>query len=374
MDKISVCNNGAGGILKMEMEEKGWSQNDLAEITGLTTKTISLIVNNKQTMTPVNALLLGMAFNNEPEFWMNLDARYQLEKVKNGDKEKSAEIALFKAKIHKIMPFTEIKKKGWLKADMTSVKSMKEEILKILGKEEIPEKIDSEELKACARRTQKDTEYTERNCNAWYTFAKFFSSNFILPDYDKNRFLEIAWHIPSYTNKENGVETFIEDLNSCGVGFFTLAHLEKTYLDGAAFINNKNPFIVYTGRYDRIDNFWFVMAHECAHILNDYDFLKSAPCIDDCDLTSEQSESREVKADETANLILGKQKVSEMGKIYNKYMTLERLQQISEAAGVSLQVTLGMLQHDKIIEWRKFSNLRKTVREKIPSNYVIGEF
>ncbi len=42
---------------------------------------------------------------------------------------------------------------------------------------------------------------------------------------------------------------------------------KKTKLDGAAiFLNKDNPIIGLTLRYDRIDNFWFTLMHELAHV------------------------------------------------------------------------------------------------------------
>ena len=66
---------------------------------------------------------------------------------------------------------------------------------------------------------------------------------------------------------ENGVEYFLTELNKSGVKFFVLRHLQKTSTDGTSFFNESNPAIVYTGRYDRIDNFWFTIAPEIGHIL-----------------------------------------------------------------------------------------------------------
>jgi HTH-type transcriptional regulator/antitoxin HigA len=46
----------------------------------------------------------------------------------------------------------------------------------------------------------------------------------------------------------------------------------KTRLDGAAFLMNKdNPIIGLTLRHDRLDNLWFTLMHELAHIALHYD-------------------------------------------------------------------------------------------------------
>ena len=179
----------------------------------------------------------------------------------------------------------------------------------------------------------------------------------------------IAAHLYDYTTKENGVSELIDDLLSCGVGFFVLSHLQKTYLDGAAFICNKNPFVVYTCRYDRIDNFWFVVAHEIAHILNHYDFLNE-PFLDNLDEKAESE--REKQADSCAGRYLNQDKVVEVGKQYGKYLNTSRLNLISEQSQVSIPVALGMLQHFGLLDWRQFAKYKKHVKELIPSELVRG--
>lgn len=44
-------------------------------------------------------------------------------------------------------------------------------------------------------------------------------------------------------------------------------HLESTYLDGAAMLlPSGQPIVALTLRHDRLDNFWFVLMHELAHV------------------------------------------------------------------------------------------------------------
>ena len=74
-------NPGPGDIIRDAMEELGWNQADLAEITGLTEKSINLIINNKQAITPETAILLGQAFSAPAEMWLNLQAKYDLRKI-----------------------------------------------------------------------------------------------------------------------------------------------------------------------------------------------------------------------------------------------------------------------------------------------------
>lgn len=58
-----------------------------------------------------------------------------------------------------------------------------------------------------------------------------------------------------------------EYLKKYGITLIVEPHFPKTYLDGATILVDKNnPIVGLTLRYDRLDNFWFTLMHELAHI------------------------------------------------------------------------------------------------------------
>ncbi len=62
-----------------------------------------------------------------------------------------------------------------------------------------------------------------------------------------------------------------EHLGKHGITLVIEPHFPKTYLDGAAILINKdNPVIGLTLRHDRLDNFWFTLMHELAHVALHY--------------------------------------------------------------------------------------------------------
>jgi addiction module HigA family antidote len=68
-----------GEMLKEEfLTEYGLSQNQLAKAIGISPNRIAEIVNNRRRITADTALRLGLYFGNSPEFWMNLQAHYDL--------------------------------------------------------------------------------------------------------------------------------------------------------------------------------------------------------------------------------------------------------------------------------------------------------
>lgn len=67
-----------GQLIREELEARGWSQQDLAQVMGKNHALLSEIVNTKRAITPETAQALADAFGTSPELWLNLDANYRL--------------------------------------------------------------------------------------------------------------------------------------------------------------------------------------------------------------------------------------------------------------------------------------------------------
>lgn len=69
-----------GEILKAEfLDEYGLSQYELAKRLGVPAPRINAIVLGKRAITADTALRLGRFFNNNPQFWLNLQNHYDLQ-------------------------------------------------------------------------------------------------------------------------------------------------------------------------------------------------------------------------------------------------------------------------------------------------------
>ena len=68
-----------GEILLKEFLEPGeLTQTKLAEAMGVPIQRLNTLINGKRGVTAETAILLSRYFKNSPEFWMNLQARYDL--------------------------------------------------------------------------------------------------------------------------------------------------------------------------------------------------------------------------------------------------------------------------------------------------------
>lgn len=104
---------------------------------------------------------------------------------------------------------------------------------------------------------------------AWYARVHQLANyDLNLPDYEPDKLTqEFFEQLRELSTSEDGPAQAIFKLRSVGIVTVIEPHLDGTHLDGAAFfIDGVRPVVALTLRYDRIDNFWFVLFHELAHI------------------------------------------------------------------------------------------------------------
>jgi HTH-type transcriptional regulator/antitoxin HigA len=103
---------------------------------------------------------------------------------------------------------------------------------------------------------------------------------------------------------QDGPRLAAEFLAKHGIAMVTVPHLPRTYLDGAALrLEDGTPVIGLTLRYDRIDNFWFCLLHELAHVGRHMDADGEDVFVDDLTLRpadGARDDPKEVQADEWA--------------------------------------------------------------------------
>ncbi len=146
-------------------------------------------------------------------------------------------------------------------------------------------------------------------------------------------------------------------------------HFSKTYLDGAAILIIKdNPAIGLTLRYDRLDNFWFTLMHELAHIALHYDsgislFYDEIEGIKTIDLDEKEREADALA--EEALLPKAKWEVSP-ARLIPSSMAANSL---ARELGVHVAVIAGQIRH----KGNKYVYLNKIVNEAKVRKYFPNE-
>jgi HTH-type transcriptional regulator/antitoxin HigA len=357
---------GPGYFIREQMEYRNWTQEDLAEVVGMTIKHVNKILQDKQPITLDTAKILAEVFESSPQYWLNLDANYRLwltqEKT---EKEIEADI---KGLIYERMPIKDMIVKGWLKPFATA-NDLKNQVLDFWGWHKLDFSfIDNNYLPYLTRKSEAYNQFNASYAITWYRKATMEAAKIKVSAYSKKKLEDLYENIYTYTVMENGVNLFIEELANAGVVFFVLPHLQKTYLDGAAFFLDKNPVIVYTGRYKRIDNFWFTVAHEIAHVLlhlnQDLTFVLD-------NLRDGEMNSLENEANEVASKKLKHDEILTYLNPYLKYLSTSRVEECAARYNIHPAIIIGKLAHDKSISFANQSLYNDNVLEIISPKYQI---
>jgi HTH-type transcriptional regulator/antitoxin HigA len=113
---------------------------------------------------------------------------------------------------------------------------------------------------------------------AWQARILGLARNFAQTDSVKPFEINDTWfgELIKLTRLKNGPVQARGVLAKHGIILVVERHLPGTYLDGAAMLaSSGHPVIALTLRYDRLDNFWFVLFHELGHVfLHLFDSLK----------------------------------------------------------------------------------------------------
>ena len=206
----------------------------------------------------------------------------------------------------KQFPLREMMKRGWLptvKSIADSGEALVEEFLSRASAGEHAVTLPS--FRQGSRENAKAEPYS---LAAWCCQAMILSSEdeplpkaFEPTSIDPVVFLE---QIARLSQEREGPRLAVARMRENGIRLVVLTHLSRTYLDGAAMRGpDGTPLVALTLRHDRLDNFWFCLMHELAHIVLHLDdatcvFLDDMSLRDGCD--GSESAIREREADELA--------------------------------------------------------------------------
>lgn len=356
---------GPGYFIQRQMDVRGWTQQDLADVLGLSVKEVNHLLQNKQSITFETAQLLENAFDISAQTWLNHELRYRESKQKS---EKKARQVRMKSPIYEFMPVNEMVKKGWL-TKTKKAEELEMHVKRFWGMDSVDFSFmqNDSNLRIACKKSESMQNFSLYALRCWKRKASLIAREIQTEAYNRNELEKLFDNISQYTiNEENGVEDFLKRLNDCGVKFIVLSHLQHTYLDGATFMDNENPVIVYTGRYKRLDNFWFTLAHEIAHVLL---HLKGDLCfIDD---ESHSNDSAEKEANELAQAKLKHNEITDYFRNHTGYLTQAKLAIASKALGVNSSIIVGCLAHSGMVSYGQINANKRNPLEMIPRCYLI---
>lgn len=256
-----------GEILLDELEARGWTQKDLADIMQRPVQTINEIVKGTKQITPETALQLAEAFETSAEFWLNLENNYRLYLARQ--EQKNQDISR-RSRLYQLLPVQELQKRSWI-PKTHSTDELEQEICKFLGVSSLENCLEQIGVNfRCTPNRQPEV----NSQVAWVKRVENLARLQNVGEYSRDNLVRAIPDWLHYSTQPRNVAQVPAFLAKLGIRFVLVPHLPKTYLDGAAFrLDNQpeQPVVALTLRHNRIDNFWFTLLHELAHIVLEHE-------------------------------------------------------------------------------------------------------
>lgn len=248
-----------GEFIREELETRGWTQGDLSQIMDRPLRLINELVAGKKQITPETARGLSRAFGDgDPLYWMNLDAAYRLRQLEP-DEDESVDR---RAKLYSLFPVRELMKRKWIEPSK-NLDVIEHRVCRFFRIGDLDER----PVFAHAARA---VQYDERTALqwAWLYRAKELAEGTHSSPYSERKLREALARLRLLLVAPEEIRQVPRILAEAGVRFVIVEFLPGAKIDGATFWLTDTPVIALSIRFDRVNNFWFVLRHEIEHVLN----------------------------------------------------------------------------------------------------------
>lgn len=246
-----------GEFIREELDARGWSQRDLAYILGTPEQAVNMIVSGKRGISPDMAKALGEAFDVSAEYFANLQQAHEMSNAKAPD----PGIAR-RALLQNVYPVREMIRRGWL--EDSDIGLLEAQMMRFFCANDVGN------IPYLAHAAMK-SDYSETTPVqlAWLYRVKQIASEMQVTAYSDAKLRALIADLPRYTIDPEETRHIPRALADCGIRYVVVETLPNAKIDGVCFwLNDNSPVVGMSLRWDRIDNFWFVLRHELEHVLN----------------------------------------------------------------------------------------------------------
>jgi len=325
--------------IKYRMEGQGLSQSDLVPYIGSRSK-VSEVLSGKRSLT--KQMIRALADHLD----IPLDVLIkESSKTIDGDNEKID---------WQKFPLKEMVKRGWIKATTAEIKDNAEGLVRdFIGQL-------GADLSAAAYFKRTYHERSGKKMNEYALLAwtirvlTVAQKDVSVKKYKENTLNEeFLKDLAQLSRFDKGPLLAKEFLAKAGIALVIEPHLTTTKLDGAALLSKDgNPIIGLTLRYDRTDNFWFILFHELVHVWKHL-FKNKADFFDDLDVLSK--EPLEKETDLISSDILIPMHLFQSSNAY-KLCALEEIEKFAKNLKINPAIVAGQIRH-KLKNYKILSSL-----------------
>lgn len=257
-----------GTILKLELEERGISQKEFAEMLGIQKSHLNEIIKGKRSMTNNVADKIEEVLGISSVSLMNLQTQYEYDIRQIEKKSIEEQEALNKLRLFDEIFDVKILLKRLGCSCNTAIEKLAFLVSEIHQSEPAELKLEANGMFKKSSKTGQDP----RMLMTWKLLAeatarKIHPRKAFFPEKKEDLLKELS---SAFHNNTDTIYHISEIFSDNGIVFCIVKKVEKASVDGYSFIENNIPYIIVTERFDRIDNLAFAVLHEVGHLFLHY--------------------------------------------------------------------------------------------------------
>lgn len=336
-----------GEVLEEYLESYSMSQAELAERTGLTSKTINLITRGRAPISTETAIKLEKVLGRPAHFWNNLELIYQEDKARLEEK---AQLESYLEWL-KTVPIAAMSKLGWIQKFKNPIEQLNE-VLRFFGIAS-PAQWEAvwKDFKVAYRQSSHNNSLA---ISAWLRQGELEAQQIMCGPFEKTVFKEVLEQIRALTIMSDP-SIFVPELKklcaNAGVAVVFLPELPKCGVYGCTRWIGDKPIIQLSLRYKSNDHLWFTFFHEAGHIIK---HGKKDIFIEGNGMQSEKEEEANVFA---SDHLIPQKALRKFVQDWNG-RSLDPIIDFANQINIAPGIVVGRLQHDGKLD-RKFGNKLK---------------
>ena len=252
-----------GQLIQALLDERGWTQEVLAVVLNASPTGMNKLITGKQPLDAEKAIALSGIFGVPAEKFLELQKTYELAKAKAvlmDDPDLAKRANLFGN-----LPISDMIKRGWLK--VASVKDFKNVEAEVKRFFKVPSVDQIRGFAHAAKKTDELGAVTAAQL-AWFHRVKEIAGEMLVARYSQEAVQGAVPKLKELLISPVASRKVCKILAECGVRFVIVESLPGAKIDGVCFwLDDSKPVIGMSLRFDRIDNFWFVLRHELEHVI-----------------------------------------------------------------------------------------------------------
>ena len=252
-----------GQLIAALLAEKNWTNRILAVVLGVGDSVVSRIVRDKTPIDAKTALALEEVFDIPAEQFLSLQSSYDLALARIEQRPDPGRAA--RAAIYGSLPIAEMKKRGWIDPnDLRDAQDVEAELCRFFKVNRIE---DAVAFAYAAKKTEVGGAPTPSQM-AWFYRVKSIAAEMLVAPYSAAKGKAAIEKIRPLRSHPEHMSRVPRILAEAGIRFVVVESLPKAKIDGVCFwLDDRSPVIGMTLRFDRIDNFLFVLRHELEHVI-----------------------------------------------------------------------------------------------------------